>query len=780
MADWQAASHAPGPLAAVLGWEAIPLSFAAAAVALTLLVCFSPYTGLRLLMALVGRSLLWQRSQGRDRVPRQGGVLLVCNPVSYLGWLLVLAACPRRVRFVILAGWTGRGWPGRLLRWAGAITPEGTDQAALDATLTRAREALARGEVVCLFAEGCRTADGQTLAFHQVCDQVRAGTGAPVVPVCVQQPQGSLLTLLDGRFARRRPPDLPSPVWVRFGEPLPASTPTIAARQAAQELSARLAIDRGPSRRPVHRHFVRMAARHPFKTCWIDSTAPGQDLTYGKAYVAARCLAKLLRPVLGDAPMVAVWLPPGRGGAIVNVALALLGKTSVNLNYTASVDGNQSALKQCGCQHVLTARKFTARLPLDPGPGVELVHLDDLLPKVGGVQKLLALLSVILLPGWFLEYVVLGLGRHTVDDVATVIFSSGSTGEPKGVVLTHGNVAANVESMIEATQFGPADRALGVLPFFHSFGYAVTLWAPITVGASAVYHPDPRQAKEIGELCRAHQCTIYLSTATFLRFCLKKCEPDDFRSVRILVCGAEKLPPSLAADFHAKFGVWPLEGYGCTELSPAAAANLPDQPFGGLVQVHNKTGTVGPPLPGCAARVVHPETHEPLPLGEEGLLLCTGANVMRGYLHKPELTGRVILDGWYVTGDMARIDADGHVTLTGRLSRFAKIGGEMVPLEMVEEALHDVLGTSERVCAVTCVPCESRGERVVVLYVEEQFAAFGVGVGAWCKQLSARGLPNLWVPGERDCFAVAELPVLGSGKVNLKGVKELAVAVARK
>jgi acyl-[acyl-carrier-protein]-phospholipid O-acyltransferase/long-chain-fatty-acid--[acyl-carrier-protein] ligase len=429
---------------------------------------------------------------------------------------------------------------------------------------------------------------------------------------------------------------------------------------------------------------------------------------------------------------------------------------------------------------VITARRFTARLKLDPGPGVELLYLEDLLPKVTRWHKLPALLAVLLLPGWFLERVVWGLGRHTVDDLATVIFSSGSTGEPKGVMLSHGNVAANAESMIQATSLGPSDRIMGVLPFFHSFGYTVTLWAPLQVCASAVYHADPRQAKEIGELCRTNRCTIYLSTATFLRFCVRKCEPGDFASVRILMCGAEKLPPSLAEEFQRRFGVQALEGYGCTELSPAVAANLPDQPCDGLAQVHNKVGTVGPPLPGCAARVIHPETYEPLPLGEEGLLLVTGANVMQGYLGKPDLTREVIRDGWYVTGDMARIDADGHVTLTGRLSRFAKIGGEMVPLEKIEEELHVVLDTEERICVVTCVPDESRGERLVVLYLAAQLSQLGHEVRPWCQKLSGRGLPNLWVPGERDFYAVAALPELGSGKVNLKAVKELAVSLARK
>src|SRR5207245_2981448 len=174
----------------------------------------------------------------------------------------------------------------------------------------------------------------------------------------------------------------------------------------------------------------------------------------------------------------------------------------------------------------------------------------------------------------------------SVDDLATVIFSSGSTGEPKGVMLTHGNIAANLESMIQAAGLKASDGLLGVLPFFHSFGYTVTLWGPLQVGASAVYHADPRQAKEIGELCRSHKCTIFLNTATFLRFCLRKCEAEDFRSVRLLMCGAEKLPPALGAECKARFGVLPLEGYGCTELSPAAAANLPDEEIDGCVQIN--------------------------------------------------------------------------------------------------------------------------------------------------------------------------------------------------
>jgi acyl-[acyl-carrier-protein]-phospholipid O-acyltransferase/long-chain-fatty-acid--[acyl-carrier-protein] ligase len=765
-------------------WEGIYLAawLVPLGLGILLLVCLlvRPDLATRLVMGILARSLLWLRVEGKQRLPRSGGVLLVCNPLSYLGWLMVYLASPRPVRFVILASWTTQGLPGRLLRWTRAIVPSGTDRAAIDRCLREAREALGRGEVVCLFAEGCRTADGQVFTFAGVFEEVAGAQSPAVVPVCLRQPHGSLFSMHKGRFVRKWPAEVPAPVSVTFGEPLPGGAAASQARQALQELSARMAIAETARRRPVHRQFVRMAARHPFRLCWIDSTAPGQDLNYAKAYVGSVCLAGLLKPILGQARMAAVWLPPGRGGALTNIALALLGKTSVNLNYTSSPESIRSALRQCGCTHVVTARRFTARMKLEVGPDIEVINLEDLLPGVSRWQKLRALLSVVLLPGWFLEHVVLGLGTHGPDDLATVIFSSGSTGEPKGVMLTHGNVAANAESMIQATSLSPIDRLLGVLPFFHSFGYTVTLWAPLQVAAAAVYHPDPRQAREIGELCRKHRCTLYVSTATFLRFCLKKCEPDDFRSLRILMCGAEKLPASVAEAFEKRFGVLPLEGYGCTELSPACAANMPDQPFGGLTQVHNKIGTVGPPLPGCAARVVHPETRAVLPLGEEGLLEITGANVMQGYLGKPDLTTEVLHDGWYVTGDMARIDADGHVTLTGRLSRFAKIGGEMVPLEKIEEELHEILGTGERVCAVTCVPDEARGERLVVLYVADHLTQIGVQVRAWSQQLGGRGLPNLWIPAERDFFSVQELPVLGSGKVNLLGIKELALALARR
>jgi acyl-[acyl-carrier-protein]-phospholipid O-acyltransferase/long-chain-fatty-acid--[acyl-carrier-protein] ligase len=751
----------------------IVLGVTALAVFAALLVCWlRPRLLLRALLWLATHTVYCVRVLGRDQVPAKGGALLVCNHVRALDWLLLPGTLPREVRCVVFAPYAAR-WPWRhVLRWAGAIVLDGgAGPKAVVRALRAAGDALNRGELVCLFAQGVVTRCGFVLPYHRALEHVLRRTPAPVIPVCLDQDWGTLFGHPGGGSRWEWPRHWPHPVTVAFGPSLPPDRSPAEVRLAVEKLSADAALARTRQRLPVHRQFVRVAARHPLRVCFIDPNASQTSLSYGRALAAALCLVRLLRPVLGDHPMVGVWLPPSTGGALANVALALLAKTSVNLNYTSSPEFLQSAARQCGLRHVLTSRRFTNRMRPDLGPGPELVYLEDFLPRISGTQRVLAYLAVLLLPGFVLDRWLLRLGRHNLDDVATIIFSSGSTGEPKGVMLTHANIAGNVSSMIQASGLCRADRALGVLPFFHSFGYTVTLWAPLQVGASLVYYPDPRQAKEIGDLCRQHRCTIFLTTPTFLRFCVRRSEPDDFRTLRLLICGAEKLPRSLAEEFRERFGVQPLEGYGCTELSPVVSTNLPDPDAEGVRLVANKPGTIGLPLPGIATCVVDANTLGPLPPGEEGLLLVYGPNVMKGYLGHDERTREVIRDGWYVTGDMARVDPDGFLVITGRLSRFAKIGGEMVPLQRIEEELHGILRTTDLVCAVTAVPDDRKGERVVVLHLPLD----GTDVRQLSEQLTGRGLPGLGLPGERDFFQVPEIPVLGSGKLDLKRVKELAL-----
>ncbi len=731
---------------------------------------------IRLPLWLLQHTVYRVKVQGLENIPATGAALLVCNHVSHIDAGLVLAAQKRRIRFLIWAPHMtlpGLRW---LLRLGRVIPIDGTaGPRAIIQSLRTASEALAQGELVCIFAEGGITRTGFLLPFQRGFEQIVKRCPAPIIPVCLDHVWGSIFSYERGRFFWKWPKRIPYTVHVTFGAALPATANAFEVRQAIQKLSADSACRRHQERVLVHRQFLRQALRHPFRSCLIDVNRKDKPiLRYWEALAGAKILLRLLKPLLGDDPMVGLWIPPSAGGAIVNITLAFLRKTAVNLNYSAAPEVVQSAIRQCGIRRVLASKLFCLKVPLEVGPEVEVIYLEDFRKKISKWDRLRAAASVFCWP-LFLQERFLGLQRHRVDDLLTVIFSSGTTGEPKGVMLTHGNIAANTESMVQAINLGPQDRLLGILPFFHSFGYAVTLWVPLQVGASAVYFPNPLQAREIGELCRTFRCTVFLSTPTFLRSFIRRCEPGDFASLRLLWCGAEKMPQSLADEFHQKFGLRPLEGYGCTELSPAASANVPDWQQDNMRQVGNKPGTIGRPLPGVAVRIVHKETGQDLPPNEEGLLLVYGANVMKGYLGKEELTKRkIIQDGWYVTGDLAKIDEEGFITITGREERFAKIGGEMVPLELVEEELHNILNTSDRCCAVTAIPDIRKGERIIVLHLP----LADMTSGQLWSRLNSRGLPNLYIPSQRDFFQVQELPILGSGKLDLKKCRQQALELA--
>jgi acyl-[acyl-carrier-protein]-phospholipid O-acyltransferase/long-chain-fatty-acid--[acyl-carrier-protein] ligase len=750
---------------------------------------------LRPLFWFIARVLYRLGVYGRDRVPRSGGCLVLCNHASYADGFVVRAVLPRSPAVVV-------------------DDPDPSDDA-----LRRAADALARGRLVLMFPEGRVTRSGHILPFGPAVERLLALAPADVavVPAGTEGLWGGWFSYHGGRPFRKRPRAFRPHVGVLFGErltrtpppgPLPRgergdqtagsppppfrgegaggrglpgpgegswpSAPNL--RLLVQEAAAEGAVRQSDFVPLVHRAFVRNAVRfrNLFRPCVIDNAAGERILSWGKTYVGAVCVTDYLRPKVASDPNVGVWLPTGLGGALANLAIAFLGKASVNLNYTAGTDAVQSAVRQAGVRLVVTSRRFVQRIPLDLPPEVERVYLEDVLESVTKWQRIRAFLTALLLPGWVIDRFILGLHRHQPDDTLTLVFSSGSTGEPKGVILTHRNVGSNVDAAIRTIQIRPDDRLFGVLPFFHSFGYTVCLWAPLVAAATAVYYPDPRGAKEVGQLVRKHRATLMLSTATFLRFYLRRCDPGDFQTVRLLICGAEKLPVKLQDEFRAKFGVLPLEGYGCTELSPVVSTNLPDLTIDGFTQVCNVRGTVGQPLAGVAVRAFTQEGREPLPAGEDGVLCGKGPNVMAGYLHQPAKTKEAVRDGWYYTGDVGRIEPEGFIRITGRVSRFAKIAGEMVPLERVEEELLDLYGGGDRVLAVAAVPDESRGERVVVLHLPEAAER----LPDLLDRLGERGLPNLWVPGRRDCYPVEGLPVLGSGKLDLKRVGELARELA--
>jgi acyl-[acyl-carrier-protein]-phospholipid O-acyltransferase/long-chain-fatty-acid--[acyl-carrier-protein] ligase len=310
---------------------------------------------------------------------------------------------------------------------------------------------------------------------------------------------------------------------------------------------------------------------------------------------------------------------------------------------------------------------------------------------------------------------------------------------------------------------------LGILPFFHSFGFTGTLFFPLVKGFGAVYHPNPMDARAVGELAARYTATIFVATPTFLQSYIRRVDPGQFGSLRFVLTGAEKLPARVAAAFEEKFGIRPYEAYGCTECSPAVTVNTRDVRAPGIYQVGGKRGRIGHPLPGVSVRIVDPDTIQPLPPGRAGLLLVKGPNVMRGYLGKPEKTAEVLRDGWYRTGDIASVDEDGFLVITDRLSRFAKIGGEMVPLVRIEERLHELAGLTQQSLAAAAVPDEKKGERIVVLHTLDAAA-----LAALLAALPSSGLPNLWVPRPSDFRRIDALPVLGTGKLDLRRIRELA------
>jgi acyl-[acyl-carrier-protein]-phospholipid O-acyltransferase/long-chain-fatty-acid--[acyl-carrier-protein] ligase len=633
---------------------------------------------------------------------------------------------------------------------------------------------------------------------------------APIIPIALDGVLGSPSSFKHGKFVWRLPSRIPYPVTVSFGTPLPANATAFTVRQAVQELLASAWHYRRDRMETLQRQFVRTARRHSRRFAMADAQTAG--ITFGNALVRTVFLARRLKKIWAGQKMVGLLLPPSVPGALVNYAALLCGKVPVNLNYTLSAEALASCAKQCDIKTVLTSRAFLEKVKLTV-PG-EIVYLDDVVgserrspdrPGVdsanqlaeqefgvpGALEKLTAFIMARLLPvgllEWSLRDKTLSLsapsGRgesrgevrekhNKLDDLATVIFSSGSTGEPKGVMLSHYNIVSNAEQLEQVFGLGKADRLLGVLPFFHSFGFTGTLAMPAAVGVGVAFHANPLDLKTIGPLVRTHAVTFLLATPTFLQLYLRGCTPSDLGSVRLVMTGAEKLPERLATAFEEKFGIRPLEAYGCTECAPAVTVNTHDFRAAGFRQVGAKRGTIGHPLPGVSVRIVdvnQPHSETSLPLGEPGLLLVRGPNVMVGYLGRPEKTAEVLRDGWYMTGDVALVDEDGFVQITDRLSRFSKIGGEMVPHIKIEERLHELAGVTEQTFVVTGVPDEKKGERIVALHKLAE-----KDLQACLEKLAACDLPNLWKPKAESFFRVEQFPLLGTGKLDLRGVKEIA------
>ncbi|HEY4313662.1 MAG TPA: AMP-binding protein [Pirellulales bacterium] len=517
------------------------------------------------------------------------------------------------------------------------------------------------------------------------------------------------------------------------------------------------------------REFLHMCRRRMRAVKIADTT--GVSMTGASLLMRTLIFRRLLlREILGpDEKFVGLLVPPSAGAVLANIAVPLCGRVPVNLNYTVSSDVMNSCIRQANIKHVLTSRKVLERFKLDID--AELVFLEDFRNKVTTMDKLVAAFQTYACPLSILER-QLGVDKIKDDDLLTVIFTSGSTGEPKGVMLTQRNVASNVECVDYLLQLHSGDCVAGILPFFHSTGFTTTLWTALSLDPKGAYHTSPLEARQVGEMCRKENVTILVSAPTFLRNYLRRCPAEDFAGVEMVLTGAEKLPIELSEAFEQKFGVRPGEGYGTTELSPIVAFHVPKTRVTKPSQLTCKEGTVGHPIPDVQVKAVNPDTGEDLGPNEEGVLWFKGPNVMKGYLNRPDLTAKVIKNGWYNSGDVGLVTSDGCIKITGRQSRFSKIGGEMVPHIKIEETLQTVTAADpdELTFAVTGVPDPTRGERLVVLYTDLPRAPDEI-----CRELAGQGLPNIWIPSPDSFCKVEAIPVLGTGKLDLRGLKDLAL-----
>jgi len=718
----------------------------------------------RFLLWLLTHSVFRIRITGQENVPFEGPALLVANHMSHVDGFLIGASVQRFIRFMVWKPY----YEMKALHWIFRLTsaiPVGTSGPRdMVESIRAARREIAAGHIVCIFAEGAISRTGNMLPFKRGLERIVHGTDVPIIPVHLDRLWGSIFSFAGGKFFWKWPARIPYPVTVSFGAPMPSDSSAQAVRQAIQELSAEATAHRKHASDLLDRRLIRMARSNWSRFAMADTT--GRSLTYGEMLTGAVLLGRQMAAFnKGEGTaMVGVLLPSTVGGALVNLGLTLRGAVPVNLNFTAGQEAMQSAIDQCSIRTVVSSRVFLARAKIEALPGT--VYIEDLLKGVTPRAKLLAFLAARFAPA-----ALLSRSGRTPDSLAGVIFSSGSTGVPKGVMLSHYNLISDIEAIAQLFWINPSDRIVGVLPFFHSFGFTVTIWFPLLSGCGVVYHPNPTDARAIGELVQKHQATLLLTTPTFCATYTRKCSTEEFASLRYVLVGAEKLRPAVGEAFREKFGVELLEGYGCTEMSPVVAVNVPDFSAGRDTQTGHKPGSVGHPLPGVAARIVDPVSYAPFPPNTEGLLLVKGSNRMLGYLNQPGRTAEVLRDGWYITGDIALLDDEGFLHITDRLARFSKIGGEMVPHLKLEEAILGIAGDAQ--CVVTGIPDEARGERLVVLYVHDTLLPVDL-----YQRLSETDLPRLWVPKRENFYAVEALPQLGTGKLDLRGVRNRAQELA--
>ena len=714
---------------------------------------------------------------GFDHLPKTGGALLLGNHISWIDWAMVQIACPRPVRFVMLRSIYEQWYLKPILKFFGVI-PISSGQS--KEALQKINELLKAGEVVCLFPEGAISRTGALGLFHTGYERVVEGVTGVIVPFYLHGLWGSRLSRArSDKLRKNTARGLRREVVITFGLPLPMETKAEQLKQKVFELSFDAWEHQSREFDPIPLAYIRSAKEHLGATCVIDTN--GTELSNAKMLAVITAFAQQMRK-LDCEQNVAILLPASSAATIANLAVMLNGQAAVNLNFTTSIAAVQAGIHNAAIKTVFTSEKFIEKLKgrgMDTDAmlrGLHIVYLENLKEQLSKWMLALGFIGAHLLPA-DVFYHVFGC-KVSINDPAAILFSSGSEGTPKGIVLSHRNFIANIKQISDVLKTRDDDVVMGCLPPFHSFGLTVTTLLPLIEGIPVVCHPDPTDVVNIAKAISRHRVTVMCATATFLRlYCKnKKVQPLMLDPLRIVVAGAEKLAPEVREEFQQRFNKIIYEGYGATETTPVASVNIPDQldPNDWHVQVGNKLGTVGLPLPGCSFRVVDPASLQALPMGEDGLILISGTQVMLGYLNDEEKTRSVIvdLDGrrWYKTGDKGHVDADGFLTIVDRYSRFAKLGGEMISLGAVEQEVKKVIAEPDVEWVALNIPDEKKGEQIVLLIT------IAIDASELRQRLLAINCNPLMIPAQ--VFVCESIPKLGSGKTDFSSAKQLALGLA--
>ena len=501
------------------------------------------------------------------------------------------------------------------------------------------------------------------------------------------------------------------------------------------------------------------------RTQLIDRTEERKVMSKQILLGAATALARRWRGRLRG-KRVGVVLPPGAGATITNLALVLLDRIPVNLNFTAGEEALRRSMKTAEIDTVITAAAMRQKVKDFPWPE-KVIDVRRELRELGKLRVLCWAVFARFSP---LNIVAMMLGTPRIGGrkEAGLLFTSGSSGWPKGVPLSHANILGQT-SQINETGLLSKDRhlVLSNLPVFHSFGFTVTMWYLLLEGIPYVTVPTPLEIKKNAEAIDEEQVTVVFSTPTFLRPWLRKVDKGQIDTLEFIITGAEKLPGTFRETFEKTFDTPLLEGYGLTETSPVVSVNLPER----LVKEDRPTqkkGSVGRPLPGVHVKTVHPDSHDDLPAGEQGILCLRGVNIFEGYLAMPEENKDRFQGPWLVTGDIGRVDEEGFLFIEGRVSRFSKIGGEMVSHASVEDSIREALGwegEEDPEIMILAEEVENKGESLVLLSTKE------IKTEDLRQRLREHKLPNLYVP--KRVQVVEEIPKLVSGKYDLRKCRDL-------